>query len=229
MFCQPELLDEEIALFIRVATQECSSDDANNLALRYDKLHEAYKAGDIPLDDPTFQRLLYSIRCRSCKYGTGPSGYEGWLWAAVVQDTLDWGSLSTREREGFSEFLESERKRYQERAAVDPKGALEASKTIESRKTDDDYLGYRAKKIIKSPEYLALFWSKISSGFKADALAKSPANGCERCGSKSDVAKLKRCTRCKRAFYCNEHCQLADWKAKHKVQCKFLASLAPPE
>lgn len=82
-----------------------------------------------------------------------------------MQNTLDWCGLSRRDREGFSEFLESERKRYQERSAGDPKGTQEAFKTMESRKTDDDYLGYRAKKIIKSPEYLALFWSKMSVSF----------------------------------------------------------------
>lgn len=43
---------------------------------------------------------------------------------------------------------------------------------------------------------------------------------CQVCGK---TAKF-RCTRCKRAWYCGRECQVRDWKAGHKAQCKAAAA-----
>ncbi len=39
---------------------------------------------------------------------------------------------------------------------------------------------------------------------------------CSYCTKKS---KVSRCTKCKRSWYCSKGCQLAHWKAGHKVSC----------
>ncbi|KAI0671703.1 hypothetical protein C8Q78DRAFT_1030473 [Trametes maxima] len=41
---------------------------------------------------------------------------------------------------------------------------------------------------------------------------------CTHCGKQHNVA-LRGCSRCKAARYCDEKCQLADYKARHKREC----------
>ena len=38
---------------------------------------------------------------------------------------------------------------------------------------------------------------------------------------------LPRCGKCKLPYYCGSTCQRAAWKLGHKVECKYLASVAP--
>ncbi|KAK9484537.1 hypothetical protein V1527DRAFT_442927 [Lipomyces starkeyi] len=40
------------------------------------------------------------------------------------------------------------------------------------------------------------------------------------------VVKLFSCGKCRSTYYCSQECQLQDWKAYHKRECKILASLA---
>ena len=46
------------------------------------------------------------------------------------------------------------------------------------------------------------------------------------CGRKlrEDGAPLDRCAGCLRTYYCSAACQAADWKARHKAECKALAA-----
>ncbi|KAK9493195.1 hypothetical protein V1508DRAFT_404069 [Lipomyces doorenjongii] len=39
------------------------------------------------------------------------------------------------------------------------------------------------------------------------------------------VVKLLSCGKCRSTYYCSQDCQLQDWKAYHKRECKILASL----
>lgn len=46
---------------------------------------------------------------------------------------------------------------------------------------------------------------------------------CDRCMTHRttlDDAKLKRCSRCKNAFYCSASCQKAAWVGGHKAACR---------
>ena len=38
---------------------------------------------------------------------------------------------------------------------------------------------------------------------------------------------FQRCAKCKLPYYCGSTCQRAAWKLGHKVECKYLASVAP--
>jgi len=40
-------------------------------------------------------------------------------------------------------------------------------------------------------------------------------------------ATLSRCAKCKLPYYCGSACQRAAWKLGHKVECKYLTSVAP--
>ncbi|KAK9388618.1 hypothetical protein V1515DRAFT_578937 [Lipomyces mesembrius] len=40
------------------------------------------------------------------------------------------------------------------------------------------------------------------------------------------VVKVFSCGKCRSTYYCSQDCQLQDWKAYHKRECKILASLA---
>jgi len=40
-------------------------------------------------------------------------------------------------------------------------------------------------------------------------------------------ATLSRCAKCKITYYCGPTCQRAAWKLGHKVECKYLTSVAP--
>ena len=44
---------------------------------------------------------------------------------------------------------------------------------------------------------------------------------CDACLSEPSNGKLKRCSLCRSAWYCNAQCQKDHW-AEHKVQCKKL-------
>lgn len=92
---------------------------------------------------------------------TGPRGKEGLIFAAVLQRALDWDTLSEKDREAFSNFLEAERQRYQERADPDPAKWANAWNTMESRSADDDYILTRAEKTIKSPEHRVFLMNKL--------------------------------------------------------------------
>ncbi|KAK9236751.1 hypothetical protein V1525DRAFT_406139 [Lipomyces kononenkoae] len=43
----------------------------------------------------------------------------------------------------------------------------------------------------------------------------------------ASVQKVSACGKCRVSYYCSQLCQLQDWKAYHKRECKVLASLAP--
>lgn len=45
-----------------------------------------------------------------------------------------------------------------------------------------------------------------------------PVEPCRVCGKCALGTKLKRCTRCKQAFYCSQTCQKKDWR-QHKRRC----------
>lgn len=45
-----------------------------------------------------------------------------------------------------------------------------------------------------------------------------PVEPCRVCGKCALGTKLKRCTRCKQAFYCSQICQKKDWR-QHKRRC----------
>ena len=51
---------------------------------------------------------------------------------------------------------------------------------------------------------------------------------CAGC-SKTGLDGLKCCSKCKKAFYCSSACQVKDWKALHKKECKKLVSLNKAE
>ncbi|KAJ8098347.1 hypothetical protein POJ06DRAFT_149856 [Lipomyces tetrasporus] len=41
------------------------------------------------------------------------------------------------------------------------------------------------------------------------------------------VAKVFSCGKCRSTYYCSRECQLQDWKAYHRRECKILGTLAP--
>ncbi|OJT10916.1 hypothetical protein TRAPUB_12572, partial [Trametes pubescens] len=49
-----------------------------------------------------------------------------------------------------------------------------------------------------------------------ERMAKAP---CTFCGKNGSSGALKSCSRCKAARYCDQTCQLADFKARHKREC----------
>lgn len=51
---------------------------------------------------------------------------------------------------------------------------------------------------------------------------EDPARICLGCGTIEGESKLRTCSRCKRAYFCNRECQSKAWK-KHKKDCR------PPE
>ncbi|GJE88907.1 zinc finger MYND domain-containing protein [Phanerochaete sordida] len=42
---------------------------------------------------------------------------------------------------------------------------------------------------------------------------------CMNCRKQMEEKKLKRCSRCKGAFYCSSECQTEHWRSKHKFSC----------
>lgn len=51
----------------------------------------------------------------------------------------------------------------------------------------------------------------------------SPQGQCQKCGiTPVDGNTLKKCSRCKSAFYCSRDCQKEDWK-QHKKRCNDIA------
>lgn len=55
-------------------------------------------------------------------------------------------------------------------------------------------------------------------------MAKQMGSKCTHCKKSGDKCKLKKCGVCKAVQYCGRECQLADWKAGHKEECKKLSS-----
>ncbi|KAL7552000.1 hypothetical protein ACHAWF_017478 [Thalassiosira exigua] len=47
---------------------------------------------------------------------------------------------------------------------------------------------------------------------------------CRRCYKVLKPKDKKVCTGCKRAIYCGRECQVADWRAGHKRDCKYMAT-----
>lgn len=43
---------------------------------------------------------------------------------------------------------------------------------------------------------------------------------CKGCGVVSPIKPLRKCTRCRIAFYCSKECQTNDWLPNHKAICK---------
>jgi len=52
---------------------------------------------------------------------------------------------------------------------------------------------------------------------ETQAHAAAPVLKCENCGRHEPT---KRCSRCKRAFYCSSRCQADAWKGGHRLQCQ---------
>ena len=77
-----------------------------------------------------------------------------------------------------------------------------------------------------SPVPRAFCWLK-----RADKLGESDArmimqqiegnckSSCAQCNKSASVAKLTRCAKCKLFHYCGKQCQIAHWKAGHKLDC----------
>jgi hypothetical protein len=55
----------------------------------------------------------------------------------------------------------------------------------------------------------------------AAAVLAAPASACANCGAAAGApgVRLKRCSRCGRAWYCDAQCQRAHWR-RHKAECK---------
>jgi hypothetical protein len=50
---------------------------------------------------------------------------------------------------------------------------------------------------------------------------QSPKTGsCTNCGNEDLKMELMKCSQCKMAEYCSKECQVADWRAGHKKECK---------
>jgi hypothetical protein len=50
---------------------------------------------------------------------------------------------------------------------------------------------------------------------------------CGQCGVReTEIKQFQRCDACKSVSYCTRECQISDWKAKHKHECKELAQRA---
>jgi hypothetical protein len=60
--------------------------------------------------------------------------------------------------------------------------------------------------------------AKIFGGAKKKATA-APGEACQACGGQGKP-KLLVCGKCKSAWYCSTECQVRDWRAGHKGQCK---------
>ena len=81
-----------------------------------------------------------------------------------------------------------------------------------------------------SPIPKALFWARkaldIESPIMKDHAIKllshiepDAQNHCTNCRKLSESASFKRCVRCSGAWYCGKECQVAHWKAGHKIDC----------
>ena len=72
---------------------------------------------------------------------------------------------------------------------------------------------------------------RIKNGFLAGinvGVASTAGNPpCAACGRALDRPKPLRCSRCKAAYYCNQECQRAHWRA-HKPHCTAAAAAAAP-
>jgi hypothetical protein len=52
---------------------------------------------------------------------------------------------------------------------------------------------------------------------------QNPKTGrCRYCRNEDPKMELKKCSQCKTAEYCSKECQVADWRAGHKKECKAL-------
>mmetsp|Transcript_79915 Transcript_79915/g.159564 ORF Transcript_79915/g.159564 Transcript_79915/m.159564 type:complete len:370 (-) Transcript_79915:565-1674(-) len=60
---------------------------------------------------------------------------------------------------------------------------------------------------------------------RATLQEQTSTNFCFWCRATTLSADLKPCAGCKRVRYCGETCQLADWKAYHKAECKKIGSV----
>ena len=116
---------------------------------------------------------IIQVRAANQKETTGTRGKEGYQFTAALQQTLDWGTLTEDDREALSDFLEAERKHYQERADPDPaKWAMDFC-TLESRTRDDDFMVNRMAKTIKSAEHRELFMTRVFVSHRWPSLARN--------------------------------------------------------
>ena len=67
--------------------------------------------------------------------------------------------------------------------------------------------------------YLKTAWCTITVSFQ---LSQNPMEKvCEVCGKPTEC----RCSKCKQKYYCSRSCQVVDWNARHKRECKKLRQL----
>ncbi|PNW75768.1 hypothetical protein CHLRE_12g561350v5 [Chlamydomonas reinhardtii] len=67
-----------------------------------------------------------------------------------------------------------------------------------------------------------------AGGASASAAPAAVGNkACHGCGMA--LPRLQKCSRCRQRWYCSEACQVKDWRAGHKAECKRLAAEAGAE
>ena len=127
-----------------------------------DKDLNRYSAGLARLEDLSYQATIIRVRAFLNRESTGPPGYEGFYFVACLQRALQWEALAESDREAYTRFLETERQRYQAKAAEDPSGYRKKMVDVTTRPKDDDYVVERARKTIPTPELLSLFLDRLA-------------------------------------------------------------------
>ena len=107
------------------------------------------------------QTVIIQVRARLVRETSGPKGLEGFHFTAMLQHVLDWNTLAEDDREGFSYFLESEEQRHCAGSDKDAMQHRQSFQTMESRRSDNDYMVVRAYKTIPSAELRQLFTHKL--------------------------------------------------------------------
>ena len=62
-------------------------------------------------------------------------------------------------------------------------------------------------------------WPKTIDSDWLTNLESEAKNHCANCRKEAGCSSLKRCVRCFGAWYCGKDCQVAHWKAGHKIDC----------
>ncbi len=155
-------------------------------------------------------------------------------------------SRRRRDRERFRKFLEQKKKRKQtanspqQSHSQDSQLSLNSNTThpSQSRRPLSDIACEEVKEILASPSpenFSGPFLEQHYDNCTCAACTSEPSydtmagifcdlrNCCYWCGAPpGDVAGgLKKCTQCKCVAYCSKPCQFADWKQRHKEQCKL--------
>ena len=123
------------------------------------------------------QTSIIQVRARLVRETTGPKGLEGFYFAAMLQHVLDWITLAEDDREGFSNFLESEEQRHRAGSDKDAMQHRQSFQTMESRRTDDDYMVLRAHKTIPTAELRQLFMHKLKVSAPCQPSGEERAKG----------------------------------------------------